>query len=81
MITVHVPAMTARQDVRAISASISDVPGVQTLQADLATHTVQVTGPLSPRRSPRPSPPPASLSHRPLTAPRLQELPEQEDVP
>jgi FtsP/CotA-like multicopper oxidase with cupredoxin domain len=46
MITVHVPAMAARRDVRAISASISDVPGVQTLQADLATRTVQVTGPV-----------------------------------
>jgi copper chaperone CopZ len=44
VITVHVPGMTARRDVRAISASISDVPGVQTLQADLATGTVQVTG-------------------------------------
>ncbi|MGY1643702.1 multicopper oxidase domain-containing protein [Geodermatophilus sp. SYSU D00703] len=48
MITVRVPAMTARPDVRAISASISDVPGVQTLQADLATRTVQVTGPADP---------------------------------
>src|SRR3954467_15052507 len=36
MITVHVPAMTARQDVRTISAVVSDVPGVQTLRADLA---------------------------------------------
>ncbi len=48
MITVHVPAMTARQDVRVISASISDVPGVQTLQADLATGTVQVSGSADP---------------------------------
>jgi FtsP/CotA-like multicopper oxidase with cupredoxin domain len=48
MITVHVPAMTARQDVRAISASISDVPGVQTLQVNLATGTVQVTGSADP---------------------------------
>jgi copper chaperone CopZ len=48
MITVHVPAMTARRDVRAISACISDVPGVQTLQADLATGTVQVTGSADP---------------------------------
>ncbi|WP_448625401.1 heavy-metal-associated domain-containing protein [Geodermatophilus sp. URMC 64] len=48
MITVHVPAMTARQDVRAISACISDVPGVQTLRADLATGTVQVTGSADP---------------------------------
>ena len=44
MITIHVPAMTARQDVRAISARISDIPGVQTLKADLATRTVQVKG-------------------------------------
>lgn len=48
MITVHVPVMTARQDVRAISAVISDVPGVRTLRADLATRTVQVTGPADP---------------------------------
>ena len=48
MITVHVPAMTARQDVRAISAAINDVPGVQTLRADLATGTVQVTGSADP---------------------------------
>ena len=41
MITVHVPAMTARQDVRAISAVISDVPGVRTLRADLATGTTR----------------------------------------
>ena len=44
MITIHVPAMTARQDVRVISARISDIPGVQTLKADLATGTVQVKG-------------------------------------
>ncbi len=48
MITVHVPAMTARPDVRAISASISDVPGVQTLEADLGTRTVHVSGPADP---------------------------------
>jgi copper chaperone CopZ len=48
MITVHVPAMTARQDVRAISAVISDVPGVRTLRADLASGTVQVTGSADP---------------------------------
>jgi FtsP/CotA-like multicopper oxidase with cupredoxin domain len=48
MITVHVPAMTARHDVRAISAVISDVPGVHTLRADLATGTVQVTGSADP---------------------------------
>ena len=48
MISVHVPAMTSRRDVRAISARISDVPGVQTLQADLAARTVRVTGPADP---------------------------------
>jgi copper chaperone CopZ len=48
MITVHVPAMTARQDVRVISAVISDVPGVETLRADLASGTVQVTGSADP---------------------------------
>ncbi len=44
MISIHVPAMDSRQDVRAISAGISDVPGVQTLEADLSTRTVHVTG-------------------------------------
>jgi copper chaperone CopZ len=48
MITVEVPAMTGRADVRAISACISDVPGVQTLRADLASRTVRVTGPADP---------------------------------
>ena len=48
MISVHVPAMTQRQDVRTVSASISDVPGVQTLEADLGTRTVHVSGPADP---------------------------------
>jgi FtsP/CotA-like multicopper oxidase with cupredoxin domain len=48
MISIHVPAMSSRQDVRTISARISDVPGVQTLQADLAARTVRVTGPADP---------------------------------
>ncbi len=48
MITLYVPGMSARRDVRTVSASISDVPGVWTLQADLATHTVHVTGPANP---------------------------------
>jgi FtsP/CotA-like multicopper oxidase with cupredoxin domain len=48
MITVHVPAMSARADARAISSRISDVPGVQTLQADLTTRTVHVTGSADP---------------------------------
>jgi FtsP/CotA-like multicopper oxidase with cupredoxin domain len=48
MISIHVSAMSSRQDVRAISARISDVPGVQTLEADLAARTVRVTGPADP---------------------------------
>ena len=44
MIVVRVPGMRSRQDVRAVSARISDVPGVETLQADLATQRVHVTG-------------------------------------
>ena len=48
MIVVRVPAMRSRRDVRAVSARISDVPGVRTLQADLATQTVQVSGSAAP---------------------------------
>ena len=48
MISIHVSAMSSRQDVRAISARISDVPDVQTLEADLAARTVRVTGPADP---------------------------------
>ena len=48
MMTVHVPAMTGRADVRAVSACINDVAGVRTVQADLATRTVRVTGPADP---------------------------------
>jgi FtsP/CotA-like multicopper oxidase with cupredoxin domain len=44
VIVVRVPGMRSRRDVRAVSARISDVPGVRTLQADLATQTVQVSG-------------------------------------
>ena len=48
MISVHVPAMTARQDVRTVSASIGVVPGVQTLEDELGTRTVHVSGPADP---------------------------------
>jgi FtsP/CotA-like multicopper oxidase with cupredoxin domain len=48
VIVVRVPAMRSRRDVRAVSARISDVPGVQTLHADLATKTVQVSGSAAP---------------------------------
>jgi FtsP/CotA-like multicopper oxidase with cupredoxin domain len=48
VIVVHVPGMRSRRDVRTVSARISDVPGVRTLQADLATRTVQVSGSTAP---------------------------------
>ncbi|SDG05263.1 Heavy-metal-associated domain-containing protein [Blastococcus aurantiacus] len=48
MISIHVPAMTGRRCVRAISARVHDVPGVQTLEVDLATKTIHVTGPADP---------------------------------
>ncbi len=48
MFSVRVPAMRSRRDVRVISARICDVPGVQTLQADLSAGTVQITGPADP---------------------------------
>ena len=40
----QIPAMTTRRCVRAISASISDVPGVRTVEAWLDTRTIRVTG-------------------------------------
>src|SRR3954469_7402799 len=48
VIVIRVPGMRSRRDVRAVSARISDVPGVRTLQADLATQTVQVSGSAAP---------------------------------
>ncbi|TQN41959.1 heavy-metal-associated domain-containing protein [Blastococcus colisei] len=50
MITFHVPAMSSRSSVRAISARVCDVAGVRTLEADLVTRTVRVTGPAEPAR-------------------------------
>lgn len=44
MISFHVPAMRSRHCVRVISARVSDVPGVQTLEVDLDAKTVRVTG-------------------------------------
>jgi FtsP/CotA-like multicopper oxidase with cupredoxin domain len=40
--------MRSRRDVRVVSARISDVPGVRTLRADLATQTVHVSGSAAP---------------------------------
>ncbi len=48
MISVRVPAMRSRQCVRAISARVSDVPGVHALKVDVLTRTLQVSGPADP---------------------------------
>jgi copper chaperone len=44
----EIPTMTNRRCVRAISACISDVPGVRTVEARLDTRTVRVTGTADP---------------------------------
>jgi copper chaperone CopZ len=40
----RIPEMSGRQGVRAISACVSDVPGVRTVEARLDTRTLSVTG-------------------------------------
>ena len=40
----RIPQMSSRHGVRAISASVSDIPGVRTLEARLDTRTLSVTG-------------------------------------
>ena len=40
----RIPQMSSRHGVRAISACVSDVPGVRTVEARLDTRTVSVTG-------------------------------------
>ena len=40
----RVRGMSSRQSVRAVSARISDVPGVRTVEAQLDSGTVRVTG-------------------------------------
>ena len=44
----RIPTMISRRCVRAISARISDVPGVRTVEAFLATRTIRVTGTADP---------------------------------
>jgi copper chaperone CopZ len=44
----QVPGMRSRRCVRAISARVSDVPGVRTVEAALDTGTVRVTGTADP---------------------------------
>jgi FtsP/CotA-like multicopper oxidase with cupredoxin domain/copper chaperone CopZ len=46
--TFHVPTMTSRSAVRAISARVCDVAGVRTVEADLSDGTVVVTGSADP---------------------------------
>jgi copper chaperone CopZ len=48
VIAVHVPDMSSRQSVRRISARVCDVPGVQTVEVDVVSRTVRVTGPADP---------------------------------
>jgi copper chaperone CopZ len=40
----RIPKMNSRHGVRAISACVSDVPGVRTVEARLDTRTLSVTG-------------------------------------
>jgi copper chaperone CopZ len=40
----RIPEMSSRPGVRAISACVSDVPGVRTVEARLDTRTLSVTG-------------------------------------
>ena len=40
----RIPRMSSRHGVRAISAYVSDVPGVRTVEARLDTRTLSVTG-------------------------------------
>ena len=43
-ITVRVPGMTCRHSLRAVTASLRDVPGVASIEADVNTATVVVRG-------------------------------------
>jgi copper chaperone CopZ len=40
----RIPEMSSRHDLRAISACVSDVPGVRTVEVRLDTRTLSVTG-------------------------------------
>lgn len=48
VLVITVPGMTRRDDVRLISARVTDVPGVSALWVDLSTKTVTVQGNVSP---------------------------------
>jgi copper chaperone CopZ len=45
---LRVPAMTCRHAVRAVTAALRDVVGVQTVEAEAATATVVVSGTMAP---------------------------------
>ena len=44
MIVLRVPRMTSRRDVRAVTAALRDLPGVETIQADSSTASLLVEG-------------------------------------
>lgn len=46
-VIVSVPGMCCRHDVRAVTARLRDLEGVETVQADAATATVMVRGAVS----------------------------------
>jgi copper chaperone len=46
--TIRVPGMTCRHCVRAVSAAVSDVPGVSAVAVDVTTRSVEVRGPAEP---------------------------------
>jgi copper chaperone CopZ len=47
VITFRVPRMTCRRDVRAITARLRDLPGVEGIQADASTGSLVVEGRMS----------------------------------
>lgn len=46
-VTVHIPALLCRHDVRAISVAVQDLDGVVALQTDLASRRLLVHGDVS----------------------------------
>jgi Heavy-metal-associated domain len=49
MIVLRVPRMTSRRSVRAVTASLRDLPGVETIQADSSAASLVVEGTVSER--------------------------------
>ena len=44
VIVLRVPLMASRRDVRAVTAALRDLPGVETIQADSVTASLVVEG-------------------------------------